>query len=202
MIFLRRLTWFQHQHDYHFHHDIAYLPKMKRFNHLVHHMNKYVSDRMRPNRCEDMLAVILSSAVTFNIDLNKVINTIHRHDGNVQPTDALIHFAADRDVIENAYRVSLSNISKVIEGFDHIEDINYIGEIEKFLVTVFLLNMTDFLVDNKDPSQLYYRYFNRINDIQMKNHLHKYIWESLSFYGTGEMSSWSKIRFYLTSLEK
>lgn len=111
--------WRQYLHDEYFHRDIQNLKTEHAIAHYVQHFTKYIHKiQSQPNSSAvaslliDMLIISMSAANRLNcrLSLNRapsktIADAVHYHVSDCQ--------------------ASVARMSKVLEGFDHLEDINY-----------------------------------------------------------------------------
>lgn len=130
------LMWYQHVHDKDYHHDIFVMPTMRRIQHLVNHISKYHRRNFNETNMErtthlykDTLACIFSIAGTLGYDIGKGVVT-----GGVIQEITVPRF--DNYAVYNHMTDALDNMTKAIEGFDHIENLNYRGILQENLITL------------------------------------------------------------------
>lgn len=132
---VRDLMWFQRQHDKNYHHDIYVMPTMKRIQHLVNHINKYYHVQFKEHSAttnnqkqyKDTLSCLLSICGTLGF------NPFKGADGAFGAIDISKY---DRYAANMHFRDALCRITKALEGFDHIEDIDYRGVMQESLVVM------------------------------------------------------------------
>lgn len=134
---LIELQYFQELHDRQYHVDIYSKPLMGRLSHLLNHLNKYASsDLRRQSSYEDSLACILSMANALNVNLaNAVSKTTHQIVMDLSHLLRQYH----KDVLMNRYRIALTNMTKLVEGFDHVESLEYREEFKVQIVEALII---------------------------------------------------------------
>lgn len=136
---LLSLQWYQETHDRLFHRDIYTMQRVPRINHLVHHMRKYLTAyKSGEYRLNDMLAVALSLANVMPTNLSKRISKI-QGELVVNVESLKPYYTQSAESLISILDVELSNFSKLIEGFDHIESLDYNGGFNTGATDVFML---------------------------------------------------------------
>lgn len=214
-ISIHDIVWYQKQHDSHFHQDIAYLPLMKRMSHLTHHLNKYVSaiDNVRDHLYEDLLATVISMAGALNMSLSKHLSNIY--GARITYITEVTPLYSDNLLIQQL-KLHISHMSKTIEGFDHLEAIQYRQEMETTTAQLFLLALqlnhrtlqlggsnyqAVFKIDSDVEKALFnnhqalntivfINYHKRLQGIRLKNPFYQYIVEGMMYSGR-HASAWA-----------
>lgn len=134
---LLELQYFQELHDKRYHVDIYAKPLMGRLSHLVNHLNKYAaSDLRRQSSYEDALACILSMANALNLNLADAISdTTQQIVMNLSEVPRQYH----KSVLLNRYRIALANMTKLVEGFDHVETLEYREDFKAAIVEALIV---------------------------------------------------------------
>lgn len=135
------LTWYQRQHDQNYHHDVWIMPAMGKISHLTHHLNKYITRIGVDKNAEiDIFVTVLSMSTVFPTNLGTVIaSKLSRPVTTIDQVEPL--FNPDESTIQHQLRVHVSHLSKLVEGFDHIESINYREQINSTIAMLFILSM-------------------------------------------------------------
>lgn len=135
------LQWYQHLHDKNYHHDVYVMQNMKRIQHLVNHISKYhrrnfneTDTNPEKHLYKDTIACIFSIAGTLGFDLTKVAN----EKGMDIKTISDIKPIFDDYAVYNHMNDALDNLTKALEGWDHIEDIDYRTVIKDNTLTLLL----------------------------------------------------------------
>lgn len=197
------LCWHQHIHDSVAHRDIVVLPKMKRLSHLNHHMTKYLN--RISNEAEvfaDMLAVTLSATFAFQFDLGKELAKLCESPYKTLTLDnPPRRYLEDKDDLIQMLRSNLSNQSKTIESFDHLEDHDYYGNIRKQLsVNIILIFQLHYVTIKHGWSyeesvrSLIFKYYARLKSIREANPFYDYFQEELD-----KLSSFQSVVKSITS---
>lgn len=133
------LQWFQRCHDNHYHRDVYYMQTIPRIRHLHNHLVKYANRNFNEfhenTSFPDALACIFSIADALNMSISKQAeklgykaNTIGDIEIHIDP------FAAYKN-----FQIRLAEMAKVLEGWDHIEDIDYQTTLRNTTTMLFLL---------------------------------------------------------------
>lgn len=133
------LQWFQRCHDNHYHRDVYYMQTIPRIRHLHNHLVKYANRNFNELNDEtnfpDALACIFSMADALNMSISKQAeklgykaNTIGDIEIHIDPYAAYKHF-----------QMRLAEMAKALEGWDHIEDIDYQTVLRNTTTMLFLL---------------------------------------------------------------
>ncbi len=187
-ITLLNLTWYQRMHDKNYHRDIYHMPTMQRIQHLVNHISKYHRREFNVaslNRNEllfkDTLACIFSIADALNVDLGKYIGDSGKVVSLTEPHFDI--FASNRHM-----DVALGAMTKAIEGFDHIENINYREVLVTNLITLFNCTLQMFSKGvhgfrsvgsafQEDVQELLEQWFNNLESIKERHCFNEYFHE-------------------------
>lgn len=176
---LIKLQWFQYMHDKNFHHDVYIMPNMKRLGHLTNHLVKYTQGMPRPSTWVDMLACTLSIANTFNLSFTRMYNAVGYMVEDIQ--DVPFTFNDSTEILESEMKNVLQRIAKLVEGWDHIESIQYRQELEIVLPKLLSLICQRALKSDPELSlrEFYSLYFARISSIQSNHMFCKYFYETM-----------------------
>lgn len=167
---LIKLQWYQELHDKHFHRDVWVMSNMKRLSHLSSHLVKYTQGMPQPNTWVDMLACTLSIANTFNLSFTRMYVRLGYHAQCIQ--DVPFTFNNSLEILESEMKNVLQRIAKLVEGWDHIETIQYRQELENVLPKLLSLICQRALLANPELTlrEFYGAYFDRLTGVQ-SNHM-------------------------------
>lgn len=127
------LQYFQELHDKRYHLDIYSKPLMTRVAHLHQHLVKYSSSEVKRNQTyPDALACVLSIANAINLNISFGFLSIEQSVTNLDDIPQVYH----DDYLVEQYRIELGKLAKQLEGFDHVEPLEYRKQIGASIVTV------------------------------------------------------------------
>ncbi|ADI96256.1 conserved hypothetical protein [Acinetobacter phage Ac42] len=131
------LQFFQEMHDRRYHTDVYHLPLMRRVSHLHNHLTKYSAT---PNRMlssySDALACMLSISNALNVDLAKEMS---KWSGQNVSTLIDVPLMYRKTQLQNQLDMCIGKIAKIVEGGDHVETIDYRGELKETLIELFIV---------------------------------------------------------------
>lgn len=164
------VMWFQHKHDQTYHHDIAVLPLMRRLSHLNHHLVKYIG---RIQKFKVVGADVTKEITDSLICCISAISVLAIHTDGKSVID---FYMMGRELTEMELSMEIGRVSKAIEGFDHLESIDYRGELNEawtnlfatFLAMYYRSGGTKFIANS---------YYPRLIEIKERHPFHKYFVE-------------------------
>lgn len=167
---LIKVMWFQHRHDQTYHTDIANMPMMAKINHLNNHLVKYMS---RYNKYQLTGTTNKELIVDALICCISALSALHYNPKGMTLPD---FFVSQRILSLDEVDVEIGRVSKVLEGWDHVEIINYREElVNSFtMLTASLLNV---YYSNVGTSFVFKDYQPRLNGIKHKNPFHEFFLE-------------------------
>ena len=165
-----KVMWFQNCHDKYYHTDIYNLPMMRRLNHLNSHLVKYMSKYNK---------YLLTGAQQKELIVDGIICCISALCAlhyNPQRATVADFFVGQRILSIEEIDVEIGRIAKVLEGWDHLEDINYREELKKSfaMIAASLLNIYYL---NGGMAFVYLVYQPRLNLIKHKHVFHEFFLE-------------------------
>lgn len=173
------LQWFQNMHDRNFHHDVWIMSNMKRLGHLNNHLVKYTQGMPRSSTWVDMLACTLSIANTFNLSFTRMYNSIGYLVEDME--DVPFTYNDNVEILDAEMKQVLQRIAKLVEGWDHIESIQYRQELEIVLPKLLSLICQRALLVSPQISlrEFYTQYFERLRSIQRNHMFYNYYQEQM-----------------------
>lgn len=160
------LQYFQEMHDRRYHPDIHGKPLMVRVAHLHQHLVKYSSSDVKRNQTyPDALACIFSIANALNLNITYGYMQLEE---NIDTLDDFTKIYHDDRLVEQ-YRIEMGKLAKLLEGFDHVESLDY-----RKLVCTALLRVLSILIqlnqmDGNTPTSLGRDYLKTIFKIKARN---------------------------------
>ena len=165
---LIKVMWFQHVHDQNYHRDIAHMPMMQRVGHLNNHLVKYTTRYIKFSLTGTYAAVEIVDGIICCIS---ALSSLHYNPMKLTLPE---FFVNQRVMPVEETLTEIGRISKILEGWDHLEDIDYRAELKESFCVVLasLLNIYYnhiggcFITDAYEP---------RLNGIKQKHPFHNYM---------------------------
>lgn len=139
---IRELMWFQRVHNKDYHQDIYHMPTMRQIQHHCNHLSKYFHAQFNDTgiikeeaKFKDALACIFSMCAVLGFNPLK-----HMECGGAFGNIDIHEY--DRYGAPSHFRDALSKVIKAVEGYDHIEDIDYRGVVTTNLVILLKTTVT------------------------------------------------------------
>lgn len=133
------LQWFQRCHDNHYHRDVYYMQTIPRIRHLHSHLVKYANrnfnELSEETNFPDALACIFGIADALNMSISKQAEKL----GYKAETIGEIEIRTDPYAAYKHFQLHLAEMAKALEGWDHIEDIDYQTTLRNTTTVLFLL---------------------------------------------------------------
>ena len=127
------LQYFQELHDRRYHVDIHSLPLMRRIAHLHNHLVKYASsDVKRTQTYPAAVACIFSIANALNFNISNGFGKVEQAVFTLDDVQQVYHV----DQMMAQYRIQLGAFAKLVEGFDHVENLDYRARIQGVLMEI------------------------------------------------------------------
>lgn len=131
---LLEMQYFQELHDRQYHIDIYHMQTFKRIAHLHQHLVKYSGANVI-NRSQDALACILSMANTLNINISKSLATRNIFVADIEDIGPRYY----NDILHEQYQNNLKSMTKLLEGHDHVETLNYRNDMATYICDLLIV---------------------------------------------------------------
>lgn len=130
------LQYFQELHDKQYHFDIYSKPLIDRLSHLFKHLVKYSSTELkRVSTYPDALACVLSMANVLNMDISKELEKDNQIAYSIDTVRPVFH----KDILIEQYSFALGQMAKVLEGYDHVEPIEYKASLKDWVRRILIV---------------------------------------------------------------
>ena len=164
------VLWYQHRHDAVYHRDIHHMQLMSKLSHLNHHLVKYFT---RIRKFQVAHVINMKDIVDACVCCLSALSALGvRSDGK-----SLVEFVVQqRTLTEDEIIFEIGRISKVIEGFDHLESINYRAELNECFSNLLSSFITCYY-RNGGICFINDHYIPRLTEIKQKNPFHEHFLE-------------------------
>lgn len=167
---LIKVMWFQYRHDQTYHSDIANMPVMQRLGHLNNHLVKYITKYIKFSITSTYAGVEVVDGIICCIS---ALSSLHYN-----PQDLTIpeFFVKQRVMPIEETMMEVGRISKILEGWDHLEDIDYRAELKESFCVV-LASLLNIYYNNVGGCFVTEAYTPRLNGIKKKHPFHEFFLE-------------------------
>lgn len=178
-----QLQWFQRCHDRNYHRDVYFMPTMKRLQHLHNHLVKY-GNRQFSELDWDNPVKLFADALACIFGMSDALNIRIK----AEDTDLFYKVKPKYDALATIhhYHETLGKMAKLLEGWDHLEDLNYRTDLTECINNLFHLVCQMWCCGvhgikvkrhsyEDEMITLLKGWFDRLNNIQSKHVFHDYI---------------------------
>lgn len=174
------LMWFQECHNRHYHQDIHHLQTMKAISHFQHHLVKYngVIDRQldvgKFAKVEiiDAMICCVGALSRLNFDMSELYRKATNETKKSKPYVTFPDLYQIHSVLRwGEMAFVLQNISKLVEGWDHVEALPYREGLTKNFSEAFMIYYGLYL--DSGEKGFVDAYVDRLTKIKEKNMFHE-----------------------------
>lgn len=170
------LMWFQEVHNRNYHQDIYHLPPMRQLAHFNNHLVKYNAEIDRAlDLGQTLHGKILDGMICCLSALSRLNYNIARHvdeaTGKLKTVTFFDLYALITICRWSEMQQITRHISKLVEGWDHLEKLNYRDDLCKYFSEAFMIYYGMYIDGGKKG--FVNDYVNRLTEIKKKNMFHE-----------------------------
>lgn len=174
------LMWFQECHNRYYHRDIHHLQTMKAISHFQHHLVKYNGQidrqldigKFAKVEIIDAMICCIGALSRLNFDMSELYRKVM---GETKTSKLYVTFPDLYQIYSilrwNEISVVLQNISKLVEGWDHVEALPYREGLTKNFSEAFMVYYGLYI--DSGETGFVDAYVDRLTKIKEKNMFHE-----------------------------